>query len=237
MLTTPLCHPPPPPPPHTPIPGTPLTHPGCCFWQWGAAHPPQEPVTRVFSTCEAFQWQKQFGVTEGHAVPDMAVTAGMSSMRSQQQKTCWQLGGQGCQRGKGVRCPALPSFTVPEGIYMSSSSLISAPRLWRTGPATPGMATMMASSSTGLSRASCCRLGTPWVCCPLPSQTFHLMLLLGNTLLLTKCYCHGQAGRCLMVMTGSPTSPQLSSFQPEADCKKHCHTFFHMLHHAPSSVI
>ena len=65
----------------------------------------------------------------GDAVLDMAVTAGMSSTRSQRQKTCWQLGARGCQKGKGGCYPALPSFTVPEGIYMSSSSLISAPRL------------------------------------------------------------------------------------------------------------
>lgn len=202
MFTVPLCAPP---TRHTTFPFTMLLMAvGCCSSSSRAC---ETVSAALLKPC---RWHSRVG--EGHAVPDMTLTAGMSSTRSRRQKTCWQRGGQGCQRGRGVRCPALPSFIVPEGIYMSSSSLISAPRLWRTGPATPGMATMMASSSTGSSRASCCRLGTPWVCCPLPSQPLHLMSLLGNILLLTKCFCHGQLGCCLMVMAGRLSCPQLSSF-------------------------
>ena len=87
----------------------------------------------------------------------------MCSMRSKKRRIWWRREGRGCKRGRGAPYPGQLSSTAQEGTYMLSFSQSSVPRLWRTGPHTPAMATTMASSSTESSRASCCRQETPWV--------------------------------------------------------------------------
>lgn len=112
-------------------------------------------------------------------------TAGMCSMRSRVQMRCWQPGGQMPQRAGQGPCLRQPSSIALAVTSMSSCSLTSALRLWKTGSPTHGTATTMVSSSIESSKALCCRLAI---------------------LLVSRCSYNTVYGECWSKCSGNSTS-------------------------------